>query len=131
MCVWWQVSALEQRCQKLELEVQKLAQTWSEAAPAEEIKVRSGLVCRIDSEQVTCCRLPCQKRGFSFRVGLHCLLEQQKYTGTTKFIITPPRTCIKLAGADMPEPCATPAFCATDVHSHFTVPVLSHFNSLS
>lgn len=34
-----QVTALEQRCQKLESEVQKLAQTWSEAAPAEEIKV--------------------------------------------------------------------------------------------
>lgn len=44
MCVWWQVSALEQRCQKLEVEVQKLAQTWSQAAPAEEIKVRSGLI---------------------------------------------------------------------------------------
>ena len=43
MCAWWQVSALEQRCQKLEVEVQKLAQTWSEAAPAEEIKVRSSL----------------------------------------------------------------------------------------
>lgn len=36
-----QVTSLEQRCQKLESEVQKLAQTWSEAAPAEEIKVRS------------------------------------------------------------------------------------------
>lgn len=34
-----QVTTLEQRCQKLESEVQKLAQTWSEAAPAEEIKV--------------------------------------------------------------------------------------------
>lgn len=34
-----QVTALEQRCQKLESEVQKLAQTWSEAAPTEEIKV--------------------------------------------------------------------------------------------
>lgn len=44
MCVWLQVSALEQRCQKLELEVQKLAQSWSEAAPTEEIKVNSGLV---------------------------------------------------------------------------------------
>lgn len=35
------VTTLEQRCQKLESEVQKLAQTWSEAAPAEEIKVSS------------------------------------------------------------------------------------------
>jgi len=34
-----QVTTLEQRCQKLEAEVQKLAQTWSEAAPTEEIKV--------------------------------------------------------------------------------------------
>lgn len=34
-----QVTTLGQRCQKLESEVQKLAQTWSEAAPAEEIKV--------------------------------------------------------------------------------------------
>ncbi len=63
MCAWWQVSALEQRCQKLEVEVQKLAQTWSEAAPAEEIKVRSGLVCRVCSEQVKCSRLPCQRKG--------------------------------------------------------------------
>ena len=36
-----QVTTLEQRCQKLESDVQKLAQTWSEAAPAEEIKVSS------------------------------------------------------------------------------------------
>ena len=34
-----QVTALEQRCQQLEAEVQKLAQSWSEAAPAEEIQV--------------------------------------------------------------------------------------------
>lgn len=34
-----QVTALEQRCQQLEAEVQKLAQSWSEAAPAEGIQV--------------------------------------------------------------------------------------------
>jgi len=50
MCVWLQVSALEQRCQKLELEVQKLAQSWSEAAPTEEIKVNSGLVYAVRSK---------------------------------------------------------------------------------
>ncbi len=63
MCVWWQVSALEQRCQKLEVEVQKLAQTWSQAAPAEEIKVRSGLICRVRSKQVKRFRLLCQKNA--------------------------------------------------------------------
>ena len=75
MCVWWQVSALEQRCQKLEVEVQKLAQSWSEAAPAEEIKVRFGLVYRICSQQVKCTKLPCQKRQkmrFRFTVASHC-----------------------------------------------------------
>ena len=43
MCTGWQVSAREQRGQKRGVEVQKLAQTWSEAAPTEEIKVRSNL----------------------------------------------------------------------------------------
>ena len=41
-----QVTTLEQRCQKLESEVQKLAQTWSEAAPAEEIKVSCQPSCK-------------------------------------------------------------------------------------
>ena len=45
-----QVTTLEQRCQKLESEVQKLAQTWSEAAPAEEIKVSHDAEAR-----PTCC----------------------------------------------------------------------------
>ena len=45
-----QVTALEQRCQKLESEVQKLAQTWSEAAPTEEIKVN---LCSIAQAQPT------------------------------------------------------------------------------
>jgi len=79
----WQVSALEQRCQKLEVEVQKLAQTWSEAAPTEEIKVRFNLFCRVHSEQVKCSRLPRQKQpkngglGCFWRLALHLLLDNK------------------------------------------------------
>ena len=42
-----QVTALEQRCQQLEAEVQKLAQSWSEAAPAEQIQVRLQICARL------------------------------------------------------------------------------------
>ena len=39
------MATLEQRCEQLEQEVQKLAQTWSEAAATEEIKVISHATC--------------------------------------------------------------------------------------
>lgn len=34
-----QVTSLEQRCQQLEADVQKLAQSWTDTAPAQEVQV--------------------------------------------------------------------------------------------